>query len=115
MKKPITPTVHGLLDYGFATALLTAPLIMKMGKKATRISYMLGAGTVAYSVFTDYPVAVNRSIPMRVHKKLDIANLAALVAIPILTGTVKQKKAAGLFAALLVAGISNVLFTDWDG
>lgn len=114
MKKPIGRTTHGILDYGFAALLFAAPFLLKLSPKAKKLALGLGASVAGYSAATDYPVGVKGLLSFKQHRTVDIGNLAGMATLPLVMGLAKEKKAAGLFGALLAIGIVNVLLTDWE-
>ncbi|MBV9962720.1 MAG: hypothetical protein JO072_10770 [Parafilimonas sp.] len=112
--KPISPFVHGIIDYAFALSLLSVPSIIKLNKKV-RLLYALNAVSIlSYSAFTKYPVAIKQVIPFRFHKILDIDSLSALL----LQGAYKKirrdRYALSFHGIMLAAGVITVLLTNWN-
>jgi len=72
------------LDYLVAAALIAAPWALGFagGRTETWLPVALGAGTVAYSLVTDYECGVGRVISMRTHLTLDAASGLLLAASP---------------------------------
>ena len=111
--KPISPTVHGIIDYAFILSLLTVPSILKLHKRV-RLLYVLNAISVAsYTLFTKYPVAVKPVIPFYFHKRLDIDNLAALLVETLYKKVGNDKRAFVFHFSMLTAGVITVLLTNW--
>ena len=69
----ISTRVHGMLDYGMGILLIAAPWIFEFaaGGAETWLPVALGAGVIAYSLFTDYELGVVRRIRMPTHLLLD--------------------------------------------
>ena len=113
-RKPISPLVHGIIDYTFALALLSVPSILKLSKKARSI-YAADALTIlSYSAFTKYPPSVKPVIPLPLHKKLDYASLA-LIGLEAGSKEIRKDKRALIFSAgMITAGLITVLLTDWN-
>lgn len=112
--KPISPVLHGAIDYLFSAALLTVPRILRLKKKAKYLFAADAAGTIAYSVFTAYPLGVIQIIPYKLHRNVDIANIAML-ALATLYKPVRKNKQAVLFNLTMIsAALVTVLLTDWD-
>ncbi len=44
MRKPISPRVHGMIDYGTSAAVAAAPMLMNFPKPARRACEALAAG-----------------------------------------------------------------------
>jgi hypothetical protein len=80
--------MHGVLDYLTAGVLIAAPSLLgfRKGGAQTWLPMALGAGTIAYSLLTDYELGLVKVIPMPVHLALDAANGALLAASPWLFG-----------------------------
>lgn len=114
MKKPLPPKLHGLSDYGFAAVTAATPFLMSFSRKARNLSLALTGGLLSYNLLTDHGVGAMRVIPFRKHAGLDIANLAALLLLPSLTGAAKDRKAARFFYTVCAAGVVNMLLTDWN-
>ena len=55
MKKPITPAMHGAIDYGMSAVLLTAPWLLRMSRKAALTFNGFGAAQAV--IVTDEPMA----------------------------------------------------------
>lgn len=79
--KPITPRLHGILDYVTGTTLLAVPKLLGLsGTRAGRILRGAGAAHIGYSLFTRYELGVVKAIPYRTHLAIDTAGAASLVA-----------------------------------
>lgn len=112
--KPITPFMHGIIDYTFAFALLTLPAIIKLNKKVRWLHAVNAISVLSYSFFTSYPPAIKQVIPLRLHKKLD-SELLVLIALETIYKKIrKDKRAIAFQAGLLTTGITTVLLTDWN-
>lgn len=85
----LTPTIHGLLDYAAAAALIVLPFVLNLGADsplAVWLSAAGGAGLIVYSLLTDYAFGAIKLVPFRVHLAFDLAAAAAFVAAPFLFG-----------------------------
>lgn len=82
----IPPRIHGVLDYLVGALLIALPWLFGVdgGGGRTLIPVLLGAGTIVYSLFTDYQLGLVRRIPLRVHLGLDAAAGLFLIAAPFL-------------------------------
>ena len=69
----IPTSTHGVLDYLVGLLLIAAPWLFgfALGGPETWVPVLLGAGTLLYSLFTDYELGLVRRIPMPVHLTLD--------------------------------------------
>ena len=88
----IPTRVHGVLDYLTAGVLIAAPAMLGFRKHGmqTWLPIVLGAGTIGYSVLTDYELGLFKIIPMPMHLALDAANGALLAASPWLFGFAEE-------------------------
>lgn len=85
----IIPTrIHGVIDYVTGLLLIAAPWLFGFadGTAAQWVPVILGAGVIAYSLFTDYELAAVRAIPMPVHLLLDVGGGIVLLLSPWLFG-----------------------------
>lgn len=114
MEKPISPTLHGTLDYSTMAAALAAPKLLGFPQRAALATYSLAAGYLAMSALTDYPPALKRAVPLKAHAITDMALGLALPAVPWLFGFSGDKRSRNFFLAL--TGITMVVtaMTDWQ-
>jgi hypothetical protein len=87
--KFISPKIHGALDYGVASVLVGAPLLLRFSDvsvAAAGISVVAGVGLFVYSLLTDYSAGLRAVIPFRVHLALDAIAATAFLAAPSLIG-----------------------------
>lgn len=82
----IPPRIHGMLDYLVGAFLVALPWLFGVdgGGGRTWIPILLGAGTILYSLFTDYEMGLVPRIPLPVHLGLDVAVGLFLIAAPFL-------------------------------
>ena len=86
MKKPVSPLVHGSLDYGLAVFLVLAvPLFGFTGIAAT-IFYVVAIAHTALSLMTAYPLGLIKKIPFTAHAKIELAAALFLIAAPWIFG-----------------------------
>jgi hypothetical protein len=114
MQKPITPTIHGALDYATSALVAVAPRVWDFPKPARVLCDSLAAGYTGLSSVTDYPLAAQRIVPFKMHGAAEVAIGAFLPAAPYLFGFAEHKAARNFFFAL--AGVTAVVaaLTDWD-
>lgn len=105
--KIISSRVHGVLDYVVGALLIAAPWMMNMTGAAFYVPVILGAGTLLYSLFTDYELGLARMIPFRSHLALDAVSGIFLASSPWIFGFSDvmwvPHVAAGLMELLVVA------------
>lgn len=87
--KILTPSIHGLLDYVAAAALIALPFILGLGADGPIALYLSvggGVGLIVYSLITDYPYSIAKIIPFNVHLIFDSLAGVAFVAAPFVLG-----------------------------
>ena len=99
---------HAPLDYVVGAVLIAAPWIFQFSDigAATVVSIVLGAGLIAYSLFTNYELGVWKVAPMAVHNLIDIVAGTLLAASPWLFGYADE--GAGVWAPFVVIGVAAV-------
>jgi hypothetical protein len=112
-KRPITPKMHGLIDYGFAAAQLVAPEVLGFNKKAKTLYRLFSAHLFTYSALTDYPMGIKPVLSYKAHHKIDIGNVAVLAAVTLYDGIKKDKRALPFHIGMVALAMVNVLLTDW--
>ncbi len=113
-KKPIGPTLHGLIDYGFAALEFAAPTLFNLQGVARTVCYGFGANTLVTNALTKHSVGLVKVIPLRLHGKAEVPILPVLLLVPWLTGAMKQPNARRYFLAFFVMATTNLLLTDYD-
>ncbi|TDF37563.1 hypothetical protein EYS14_15575 [Alteromonadaceae bacterium M269] len=85
----ITSTLHGILDYAAAVALIILPFILGLEEQsplAHWISVIAGVGLIGYSLLTEYTFSLAKMIPFKVHLALDIVAAVFFVIAPFVLG-----------------------------
>ena len=113
--KPISPAVHGLIDYALASSLLTIPSVLGFNKKVKTIYAAEALALLVYVALSDHPAAVKPVIPFTMHGKIDPFNVGQF-ALQTFSKPFRKDKKAMLFniGFTAIAGIT-VLLTDWHG
>lgn len=114
MKKPITPFVHGVIDYATSAAVAAAPKLMRLDRRASAAAYALAGGYTALSMLTEYPLGVKQVVPFKAHGVTEGAIGAILPALPFALGFASQHRARNLFFGLTALTAVVSLLTDWD-
>jgi hypothetical protein len=113
MEKPISPRLHGALDYSTVAATAAAPRLLGFPERAAWAAYALAGGYLALSALTDYPPAVKRAVPLKAHGAADVALGLALPALPWLLGFAKSRPARNFFLGLTAVTVVVTALTDW--
>lgn len=114
MEKPISPTLHGALDYSTMAATLAVPKLLDFSSRAAWTTYALAGSYLALSALTDYPPALKRAVPLRGHEAVDVALGVALPALPRLLGFERETRARSFFMALTGITMIVTALTDWS-
>jgi hypothetical protein len=114
MKKPISPRLHGVLDYATAATAAAMPLLSRMPRRAARTAEAWAGSYALLSAFTDYPLAVKREVPFRAHGTVDKALGLIIPALPWIVGFAGDRKARNFFLALAGVTILVTALTDWN-
>lgn len=112
--KPIDPTAHIAIDYGFIAAEFMAPNLLEMEGVERKICYTFGAMAAAIVLLSDNRLALKRVIPMRVHGQLDTPFVPVLLLIPWVAGAMRRPKARRYFVSFFLAAAINYLLTDYN-
>jgi len=116
--RPVDATLHGVVDYGAGTFLLTAfPKLAGIegtdSARQVRISAAVHAG---YSTLTKYPLGLVKLIPFQAHLALDALGAVALAATPFVTGQWKKGTKQWLpHVGLALFELSSLAITDPTG
>lgn len=114
MKKPISPTVHGILDYATVATAASVPRLMGFPKRATMAADMLAGGYGVLSSMTDYPLGAKRVIPFRGHGLAEAAVGLAVPMLPWALGFAQDRSARNFFLGLTAVTFVVAALTDWS-
>ena len=114
MQKPITPRVHGMIDYSTSAMIAAAPAMLNLPKPATALFTTLAATYTGISAFTNYPLSVKRAIPFKAHGAAELVSALALPALPWVLGFAKHRTARNLCFGLAALTVTVAALTDWD-
>ena len=114
MRKPISPRIHGVLDYATSAAVVTVPRAMNFPRPARVLFESLAAGYTGVSAVTDYPLSVKRLVPFKAHGATELAIAALLPVLPWALGFADHRAARNLCFGLTALTIVVAALTDWD-
>ena len=114
MKKPISPRVHGMLDYATVATAVSVPRLMGFPKPATLAADVLAGGYGALSSMTDYPLGAKRVIPFKGHGMAEAAVGLALPLLPWALGFADDRRARNFFLGLTAVTFVVAALTDWS-
>ena len=96
MRQPISPRVHGMLDYTTSAAVAAAPFMFGFPPPARALFSSLAAGYTGLSSVTDYPLSARRVVPFKAHGVTELAIAAALPFMPRALGFQRHRAARNL-------------------
>ena len=114
MRQPITPRVHGMLDYATSAAVATAPIVFGFPPPARALFSSLAAGYAGLSSVTDYPLSAKRVVPFKAHGAAELAIAAALPFMPHALGFGRHRGARNLCYGLTALTLVVAALTDWS-
>lgn len=83
----IDTKTHGYLDYIMGLILIILPFIFALPEgAATTIPILLGIGTIAYSLLTNYELGAKKILSMKTHLTIDLIAGLLLIAAPWIFG-----------------------------
>jgi hypothetical protein len=114
MRKPISPRLHGVLDYTTSATVAMAPRMLGFPAPARRLCDSLAAGYTGVAAVTNYPLSVKRLLPFKAHGAIELVIGAALPAMPFLLGFSDNRAARNFFFGLTAVTAVVAALTDWD-
>jgi hypothetical protein len=114
MRKPISPRVHGMIDYGTVAAVAAAPAVFDMPPRARNLFEGLAGGYGGLSSVTKYPLSLKRIVPFKAHGAAELAIGAVLPALPWILGFAQNRAARNLCFGLTALTLVVAALTDWD-
>ncbi|ALW84599.1 hypothetical protein AUC43_05575 [Hymenobacter sedentarius] len=114
--KPISPKVHGVLDYATCAFFALAPSLFNLHGAYATVCYVLAGGYLVLSLLTSMPLGLLRVIPFPVHGKLELVSGLVFLASPWLFGFADDSPTArNLFIAIGLVTLVVYFLTDWAG
>ena len=114
MSRPISPRLHGIIDYGLLTMWAGVPRLLKLPPRVRNIFTAMGAAQAALNAVTDQPYAVRRIVPFSVHGRIEKYSLPIYVVLPLAAGAWDDRRSRAYFLGAGAALLLNFNLTDWD-
>jgi hypothetical protein len=112
---PISPAVHGTLDYLLAATLIAAPLVLHYhDETATVIMLVLGGAATVLAVGTNWSRGIIRVLPPVVHGIADMGATIALIVAPFVFGFSDDTLALVVYVAVGAGGLLATLLTRFE-
>ena len=113
MAKPISPKIHGVIDYLTVPLLLAAGPLFGFNGQPAEITSTLAGVVLVYSLFTAYPPGLVKMIPFPMHRVIDIVLGVALIVSPFVL-RFTDGRARNFFVAMGVLSLVIVALTDFS-
>ncbi|RTR26837.1 hypothetical protein [Deinococcus radiophilus] len=107
----LTPRTHGAVDYLACAGMFWLPGALGLPEKTRRASQLAALSYLGVAALTDYPLALRRVIPFRVHGQTELLSVPLLALMPrLLDANTRERQ---YWHAL--AGLVSVAYlgTDW--
>jgi len=118
VNKPIKPGAHGAIDYGLLALNLSAPSLLGLNGAARALAYLFGGAQGGLNAVTDQPLALRSIVPFGTHGTIELSSGPLFVALPLalpwLTGALKEPKARAYFLILGAVLVAVYGLTDWE-
>jgi hypothetical protein len=114
VNKPVSPKVHGIIDY------LTVPLLVAAGPLfgfdglAARITSTLAGVMLIYSAATAYPPGVVKIVSLSAHRTIDRVLGLLIIATPWICGFADVYSAKIFFVVFGIAMLTVVSLTNFS-
>ena len=112
---PISPQVHGILDYPLAAVLIAGPLALDFhDDTATVFVLVVGGAAALLAVGTAWSRGIIRVIPPIVHGVADIGATIAMIVAPFVLGYDGHVLATTFCVAVGAGGLGATLLTRFE-
>ena len=111
--KPISPGLHGIIDYAAALFLVLAPSLFNFSGTPALACYILAVIVAGLTLMTRFSSGVVKLIPVHVHGGVDVVTAVVIALLPWLLGFREQTTARYFFLAVAVLVFIVWLLTDW--
>jgi hypothetical protein len=103
MRGPLSPRVHGFLDYGAILLLFLAPSLFGFSGLPATLLYIVAVAYLAMVLLTAYPLGAAKVIPFTVHGYVEAALAVLFIVAPFILGFSDVVAARNFY---VVAGIA---------
>lgn len=112
---PISPRVHGMLDYPLAAALIAVPLAVAFDDDvATVLMLVLGGAAALLAIGTNWSTGIIRILPPALHGVADIVATIVLIIAPFVLGFSDDTAATVLYVVIGAGGLAATLLTRFE-
>jgi len=111
--KPISPRLHGILDYGLAAANLTLPALLRLPPAVTGVFAAFGAIQGVLNAFTTQPLALEKVVPFALHGALEKSSAPLFVLAPLVAGAAASRRSRRYWLVTGAVLVAVYNLTDW--
>jgi hypothetical protein len=112
---PISPALHGTLDYLLAATLIAAPLVLHFHDETAKVVMLvLGGAAAVLAIGTNWSRGIVHVIPPAVHGVADIGATIALIIAPFVFGFSEHTLALVIYVAVGAGGLLATLLTRFE-
>jgi len=111
--KPISPGLHGIIDYLAALFLLLAPSLFNFTGTPALACTILAVIIAGLTLMTRFSSGLVKIVPVHVHGGVDAVTAVVIAALPWLLGFSDQGTARNFFLAVAALVFLVWLLTDW--
>jgi hypothetical protein len=111
--KPITPEIHGAIDYPHAAMNLAAPALFGLTGIAAVAAAVWGMTGVIMNPLTNHRFALKRTLPFPVHGTIEKWSGLALLGLVVVAGGLRRKRNRMYLLPYAVAEFLMYNLTDW--
>ena len=112
---PISPRLHGMLDYPLAATLIAAPLVLHFHDETAKVVMLvLGGAAAILAVATAWSRGIVHVIPPVVHGIADIGATIALIIAPFVFGFSEHTLALVVYVVIGAGGLLATLLTRFE-
>lgn len=111
--KPISPTLHGILDYLTCGFFLIVPSMFDLTGTPAYICYTLAAGYLVISLLTNMPLGLLKWIPFWLHGRFEMISGLVFLASPWIFNFSQNGTLRNLFMGAGVVFLLVFMLTQW--
>src|SRR3954447_6703749 len=112
---PLSPAVHGTLDYLLAATLIAAPLVLHFHDETAKVFVLaVGGAATVLAVGTAWSRGIIRVVPPIVHGVADVGATSALIAAPFVLGFRRDRRATMFCVSVGAGGLGATLLTRFE-
>lgn len=111
--KPVSPALHGGLDYALSTLQAVLPPLLGLNAYASRTYQGISLPYLVLNAFTNTPAGIKRKVPFKMHKKADAGYLIGQAALTFAPFIRKNRKVLLFHLAFLGLAVANYMLTDY--